>query len=103
MVDLGVYLWYYIVVTRYSKNLESGGKKNERKLSNFCDTTVRSSLINYRYGELIGIIDTMCESDMISKEDYVALIRLIDFIYDVQIKEKKEKNMWKVGEQNAIV
>lgn len=74
-----------------------------RKLSNFCDTTVRSSLINYRYGELIGIIDTMCESDMISKEDYVALIRLIDFIYDVQIKEKKEKNMWKVGEQNAIV
>lgn len=74
-----------------------------RKLSNFCDTAVRSSLINYRYGELIGIIDTMRESDMISKEDYVALIRLIDFIYDAQIKDKKEKNMWKVGEQNAIV
>lgn len=66
-----------------------------RKLSKFRETEVTSSVLDYRYGELTGIIDTMRVSDMISKEDYISFIRLIDFIYKSKGKNIIERILGK--------
>lgn len=55
-----------------------------RKLSNFCETNIVAPVIDYRYGELTGILDTMMECNMIGKAEYNDLLKLINYIYDTQ-------------------
>ena len=54
------------------------------KLSKFSVTNDTTSVLDYRYGELTGILDTMRECNIINKSEYVSLIKLIDYIYSIQ-------------------
>ena len=54
------------------------------KLSKFSLTNDTTSVLDYRYGELTGILDTMRECNIINKSEYVSLIKLIDYIYSIQ-------------------
>lgn len=55
------------------------------KLSKFCEINeVSPYVIDYRYGELTGIVDTMSECNIISKKEHICLIKMIDYIYNMQ-------------------
>nr|DAX14984.1 MAG TPA: hypothetical protein [Caudoviricetes sp.] len=65
------------------------------KLSKFCEISELTLLvIDYRYGELTGIVDTMRECNIINKKEHTDFIKLIDYIYSTQqrnilLKESK--------------
>ena len=54
------------------------------KLSKFSITIDTTSVLDYRYGELTGILDTMRECNIINKGEYVSLIKVVDYIYSTQ-------------------
>lgn len=59
-----------------------------QKLLKFCETNDITSILNYRYGELTGILDTMRECNMFSKDDYSALLKIVDYIYITKRNER---------------
>lgn len=54
------------------------------RLNNFKKNSSGASeeLINYRYGELYGLLDSMRILDIISYDEYSQLSRELNFIYD---------------------
>ena len=64
--------------------MEELRKRYFERLNNFKKNSSGASndLINYRYGELYGLLDSMRILDIISYNEYVDLIRELDSIYD---------------------
>lgn len=54
-----------------------------RKMVALTQTTTQC-LLSYRYGELVGILDTMRELGVLKHNEYTSLLKTIDVIYDVQ-------------------
>ena len=54
------------------------------RLNNFKENSyyISKELLNYRYGELYGLLDSMCILNIISFEEYVNLMNELDKIYN---------------------
>lgn len=63
------------------KMKEKMKERLNQKLSNFYNYNVGVSVISYRYGELMGILDSMRECSIITIEMYIDYTKLVNSLY----------------------
>ena len=62
-------------------------KRYFERLNNFKKNSsgISKELVNYRYGELYGLLDSMRILNIISFDEYLNLMRELDKIYNIML------------------
>ena len=67
--------------------MEELRKRYFERLNNFKKNSsgISKELVNYRYGELYGLLDSMRILNIISFDEYLNLMRELDKIYNIML------------------
>lgn len=67
--------------------MEELRKRYFERLNNFRETSysISKEVLNYRYGELYGLLDSMRILNIISFDEYLNLMRELDKIYNTML------------------